>query len=95
MTKNNEVEHDHCCCTHITINLGKGSTIILSGGEVDVAGDGSVKGARSVIEGARSLIEGATSNIQGAHHNSFEGASVAPSSDGLPANYPRIEELEE
>ena len=76
----NEVKHDGCCCIHLTINMAKGSTIILSGGEVDIAGDGSVKGARSVIEGARSIIK---------------GASIAPSSDGLPANYPRVEVLEE
>ena len=86
----NEVE----CCVHITINIGEGATIIVSGGEVDVAGDKSVKGARSVIEGARSLIEGATSNITGATTH-IEGATVTPSSDGLPANYPRVEVLEE
>jgi hypothetical protein len=83
------------CIINITMNFGEGCTVILSGGEVDVAGDKSIKGARSVIEGARSLIEGATSNIQGAI-TEINGASVnTPSNDGLPPNYPRVEVLEE
>jgi hypothetical protein len=83
-TNNNELEP---CVINLTINFAKGCTIIISGGEVDVAGDKSVKGARSVIEGAKSIIEGARTSI--------EGASVASYSDGLPPNYPRVEVLEE
>ena len=84
------MDKDNC-----TINMHfHDCTVVLSGGEVDIAGDKSVKGARSVIEGAKSYIEGATSNITGATTH-IEGASIAPSSDGLPANYPRIEVLDE
>ena len=91
---NKDIEVEEPCVINITINFAKGCTMIISGGEVDVAGNKSVKGARSVIEGARSLIEGATSNIQGAITN-IEGTQVVPCSDGLPPNYPRVEALEE
>ncbi len=95
MRKEVEVEeHEEvaACIIHMHFH---DCTVVLSGGEVDIAGDKSVKGARSVIEGARSLIEGATSNIQGAITNIDGQQCVSPMADGLPHNYPRSIEVEE
>ena len=88
MRKDTDVEKEIAAACIIHMHFDN-CTVVLSGGEVDIAGDESIKGARSVIEGARSLIEGATSNIQGAITN-IEGTQVVPGSDGLPPNYPRI-----